>query len=89
MSSAVLSLDLVGPDEDLSSVTVEEEVVQQELQTMLHKTRRLMQRNEKKIEAQKVRYIFYVYMYERCSTSSRTSIFRALSASADHVDSIE
>lgn len=46
--------DLVGPDEDLSSVTVEEEVVQQELQTMLHKTRRLMQRNEKKIEAQKV-----------------------------------
>lgn len=46
--------DAVGPDEDLSGVAVEEEALQQELQSMLHKTRRLQQRSERKLGVQKV-----------------------------------
>nr|KAG5696993.1 hypothetical protein BaRGS_008455 [Batillaria attramentaria] len=46
--------DIVGPEEDLSGVAVEEEELQQELQSMLHKTRRLNQRSERKLGVQKV-----------------------------------
>ncbi|KAK7483539.1 hypothetical protein BaRGS_00025213 [Batillaria attramentaria] len=45
--------DIVGPEEDLSGVAVEEEELQQELQSMLHKTRRLNQRSERKLGVQK------------------------------------
>ena len=46
--------DLVGPVEDLTGVAVEEESLRQELHSMLHKTRRLNQRKERKMGVHKV-----------------------------------
>ena len=46
--------DMMGPDEDLSGIAVEEESLRQELQATLHKTRRLLQRHERKLGVQRV-----------------------------------
>ncbi|KAK7104097.1 U4/U6.U5 tri-snRNP-associated protein 1-like [Littorina saxatilis] len=46
--------DVMGPDEDLSGVAVEEDMLRQELQATLNKTRRLQQRHERKLGVEKV-----------------------------------
>ncbi|XP_076463478.1 U4/U6.U5 tri-snRNP-associated protein 1-like [Babylonia areolata] len=46
--------DVLGPDEDLTGVAVEEETVRQELQSVLNKTRRLQQRRDRKLGVHKV-----------------------------------
>ncbi|KAL8596327.1 hypothetical protein ACOMHN_062595 [Nucella lapillus] len=46
--------DMMGPDEDLTGVAVEEECMRQELQSVLNKTRRLQQRHDRRMGVHKM-----------------------------------
>jgi hypothetical protein len=58
--------DLVGPNEDLSGVAIEEDSLQQELQASLNKTRRLQQKQHRKLGVNKVRDGM-LYVYGQCN----------------------
>lgn len=72
--------DMMGPDQDLTGVAVEEESMRQELQSVLNKTRRLQQRHERKLGVQKVMENM-VKKEEEMESRSSAKASRGLSAS--------
>ena len=69
----LVSDDLIGPDEDLTGVAVEEEEAENELHTALSKARKLKQRREKKTAVEKVGQIYRYYVPVLCELHTALS----------------